>query len=300
MQVDPWKSFQETATAIAGDGAKVVADKNLGVLTVTGSPPQCDRVEAFMKKLDAQFGKRIALEVRIFEVQKTLEDNYGLNLSLGYKSASGHTGITFSGASAPTVLGSATPMSFGATIVGGSLNGTKAAFQALSSLGNVSEVLSRAGVTRNGKVLSLQQATLQDYVQGSQTTLASNVGASSSIQTATNVSGFTSSFTPKLINGFIVMDFDMTLSELQPLTAFNSGGSSNQTTVQLRTMPLLRFQQHVGLKPGETLVLTGMQQQVATSTNNGSGAPEMALLGGGGDAQKRHTMIAVVITAKLL
>ena len=300
VQVDPWKTLQETASAIAGSGSHVVADRNIGILTVTGTPPQCDRVEEFMKKLDGQFGKRIAVDVKIFQVQQNQEDNYGLNLNLAYTSGTGHTGATFTGAGVPTVTSSATPMNFGATIVGGSLNGTKAAIQALSTLGNVTEIMSRAGVTRNGKVLALQQATLQDYVQSTQTTLASNVGSSSSIQTATNISGFTSNFIPKLINGDIVMDFDMTLSELQPLTSFTSGSGSNQSTVQLRNMPLARFQQHVGLKPGETLVLTGMQQQTTNTTNNGIGSPHMALLGGGVDAQKHDSMIAVVITARLL
>src|SRR5581483_3207392 len=122
-------------------------------------------------------------------------------------------------------------------IVGGKLDGTKAALQALSTLGNVSRVLQRGGVTQNGKVLALQDATLQDFVQGTQTTLASNVGSTTAIQTSTNISGFTGNFRPKVINGRIMMVFDMTISELQPLQTFTSGSSASQSTVQLRTMP---------------------------------------------------------------
>ncbi|MGR0117807.1 type II secretion system protein GspD [Ralstonia pseudosolanacearum] len=297
---DPWLNLEKTARAIAGTDAVVVADKHLGTLTVTGAPAQCDRIEDWVKNLDAMFGKQVAVEVRIYQVRLSQEDNYGLNLSLAYKSGNGHTGATFTGAGVPTVTSSATPMTFGATIVGGKLDGTKAAVQALSTLGNVTQVVQDSGVTQNGKVLALQSATLQDFVQGSQTTLASNVGSTSSIQTATNISGFTSSFRPKVVNGRIVMTFDMTLSELEPLQSFTSGSSTSQSTVQLRTMPLARFEQSVGLRPGESLVLTGLRQQSTSKTNNGIGSPYMALLGGGVDAQKRDTMIAIVITARLL
>ena len=96
------------------------------------------------------------------------------------------------------------------------------------------------------------------------------------------------------------MVFDMTLSELQPLQTFTSGSGASQSTVQLRTMPLARFEQSVRLMPGETLVLTGLRDQSTSMTNNGTGSPFMPLLGGGVDAQKKDTMIAVVITARLL
>lgn len=297
---DPWLNLEKIAKTIAGADATVVADKHLGSVTVTATPPQCDRLEEWVKGLDAMFGKQIGVDVKIYEVRLSQEDNYGLNLSLAYKSGNGHTGATFTGAGVPTVTSTASPMTFGATIVGGKLDGTKAALQALSTLGNVSRVLQRGGVTQNGKVLALQDATLQDFVQGTQTTLASNVGSTTAIQTSTNISGFTGNFRPKVINGRIMMVFDMTISTLQPLQTFTSGSSASQSTVQLRTMPLARFEQSVGLRPGETLVLTGMREQSTSTTDNGIGSPHMPLLGGGVDAQKKDTMIAVVITARLL
>jgi hypothetical protein len=65
-------------------------------------------------------------------------------------------------------------------------------------------------------------------------------------------------------------------------------------------MQLTRFEQSVSLKPGETLILTGMRQQNTSTTNNGVGSPYLPILGGGVDAQKGDTIIAVVISARLL
>ncbi len=269
-------------------------------MTVTGTPAQCDRVEAWVKELNAMFGKRIAIDVNLYQVRTNSEDNYGLNLKLAYTNKSGHTGLSMTSASAPTVVSAATPMTFGANILSGPLAGSSAAVQALSTLGDVAMLVSDSGVTQNGKQLGLQSATLKDYVQSSQTTLTASVGSTTALQTATVVVGFTGSFIPKLVNGQIVVAFDMTLSDLLPLEKFESGGAENRSSVQLRTMPLARFQQVVPLKPGESLVLTGMRQQTASVTKNGVLTPGMPLLGGGVDAQKNDTVLAVVISARLL
>ncbi|MDK2660127.1 pilus assembly protein PilN [Cupriavidus sp. LEh21] len=300
VEMKPWETLQATAKAVAGASAEVVVDKNLGTLTVTGDPVQCDRIEQFVKSLAAMYGKQVAIDVQVYEVRVTREDNYGLNLSLAYQSSAGQTGVAFSSVSTPTISGSATPMNLGATIMSGPFAGSKAVVHALSTLGNVSQVVSRSGVTQNGKVLALQTATLQDYVAQSQTTLAANVGSTSSIQTGTVTYGFTSNFLPKVVDGRILMNFDMTLSDLLPLQRFNSGGDANQTSVQLRTMPTNRFTQSITLKPGESLVLTGLRNQKASTTNNGVGEPWMAALGGGVGALKGDTVIAIMISARLL
>lgn len=300
IELKPWETMEKTAKAVAGDSAQVVYDRNLGTLTVTGDPVQCDRVEQFVKSLAAMYGKQVAIDVQVYEVRVTREDNYGLNLALAYQSSAGGTGVSFSSPSAPTIAGSGSASNLGVTIMGGPFAGSRAVVQALSTLGNVSQVVSRSGVTQNGKVLALQTATLQDYVAQSQTTLAANVGSASSIQTSTVTYGFTSNFLPKLVDGRIVMNFDMTLSDLLPLVPFNSGGEANRTAVQLRTMPTNRFTQSVNLKPGESLVLTGLRNQKATASNNGIGAPWMAALGGGVGASRGDTVIAIVISARLL
>lgn len=298
--IGPWASLKETAQSIAGPGANVTVDPNLGTLTVTGSPPQCDRVEQLSRNLDAMFGKQVAIDVHIYEVRTTGEENYGVNLALALKTHTGHTSASASTVSIPTVSSSATPMTFGATILQGPFAGTGATVQALSTMGDVSEVVSRSGITQNGKLLALQSAQSVGYVSSATSTQTASVGSSTAISTSTLVPGFTSSFLPKVVNGRILMAFDMTLSDLLSLQTFTSGTGTGQSSVELPTMQLARFEQSVTLKPGETLVLTGMRQQSASSTNNGIGVPQNFLLGGGLDAAHSQTVLAVVITARIL
>ncbi|WP_321943711.1 secretin N-terminal domain-containing protein [Paraburkholderia tropica] len=300
VDLEPWKNIEKTVGAVAGTGATVVADSALGMLTVTGTPPQCDRVGEWVKSMTAMFGKQVAIDVHLYQVKETSEDNYGASLTLAFASRGGHTDVSLSSASIPSVTSTYSAMSFGASIVGGTLSGSSAAVQALSTLGKVSELVSRSGITQNGKTLALQAATEEGYVQSTTTTTTTSVGSSTSIQTGTLVPGFTSSFLPKVIDGRILIDFDMTLSNLESLTTYTSGSSSNESSVELPTMEMTRLQQSVSLKPGETLVLTGMKQQKATTTNNGTGSAYLPVFGGGVDAQRDNIIIAVVITARLL
>lgn len=308
LSIDPWLSFQASAQAVAGPGAQVYADKNLSLLTITGTPPQCDRLAAWVKNdINATFGKNIAIEVRLYQVQKTREDNYGWNLALAYTSKGAHTGASISGAPAPSVLSNTSAMTFGASIVGGTLSGTQGAVQALSTLGNVTSLYGTGGVTQNGRSIDLQDAEQQDHVTSNQSTLVASVGATNSTQVTTMVSGFTGSFVPKIIDGRIVISFELTLTDKPTFTVFpplaassSSTSSSTTSSVQLADRHIDTLHQDVNLKPGESLVLTGLRQHTLTSTDNGVGSPSLPILGGGSDAQDNDTMIAVVITARLM
>lgn len=294
--VNYWGSLQQTAQAVAGPGVQIAVDKSFGTLTATGTPPQIERLNAWVQSVDAMLRKQVAIEVHVYNVQITREDNYGLNLGLAVSSPNGHSNFKVSSAGIPSITSTSSPMTFGANIVGGTLNGTAVAVQALSSLGNVSQVVSRSGVTLNGQMLALQAARVKKYLASSQTTLASTVGSTTALQPGSVTIGFTGTFLPKVVDGRVMIDLNMTLSDLLGITSATSGTS----TIQLPDVTTTTFEQSVALKPGQTLVLTGYRQHTASVTNNGIGSPDFAALGGGVDAQKGDTILAVVISARIL
>jgi type IVB pilus formation R64 PilN family outer membrane protein len=282
LTVDDWRGLQKAAAAVAGYDASVNVDMSLGILTVTATPPQLARVSDWVKSLAADMQKQVVVDVHVYNVQTGREDNYGVGLNLAYKNASGHTGIKVDGAPAPSVVGGQTPFSFGANILSGPLSGSSLAVQALSTLGDVSQVVSRSGVTSNGQMLGMQAAKQVNYLAGSTSLLTSTSGSSTALQSGTVTVGFTATFLPKVVEGKILLDVNMTLSDLLGIQTITSGGSS----LQLPSIAQTTFQQMVSLKSGQTLVLTGYRQRGASVTNNGVGSPEMPLLGGGVDAQR--------------
>lgn len=298
--VDYWGALQKTAQAIAGPGVQIVADKSFGTLSATGTPPELDRLGEWVTEMSSMLRKQVAIEVHVYNVQITREDNYGLNLALQFNkgglSRGNSPALSITGAGAPSITSTSSPVTFGASIINGSMQGSSVAVQALSTLGNVSQVVSRSGVTLNGQMLALQAARVQNYLASSQTTLTSTVGASTALQPGSVTIGFTGTFLPKVVDGRIMIDLNMTLSDLLGITSATSGGS----TIQLPDVQSTTFEQSVALKPGQTLVLTGYRQHTAAVTNNGIGSPDFAALGGGVDAQKGDTILAVVISARIL
>jgi type IVB pilus formation R64 PilN family outer membrane protein len=310
--VDFWSAIKTTAQNVAGTGAQVVDDQSFGTITVTGSPAQLHRVDEWVKTMSALLTKQIAIDVHIYNVQVTKEDNYGLNLDAVEKafnvasSGSGGAALNVAGVSLPNVTSSSTPMAFGASILSGPASGTYVAVQALSTIGNVTQVFSRSGVTLNGQMLALQSANVQNYLASSQTTIAANVGNMTTLQPGSVTTGFTGSFLPKVIDDKIFINFNVTISNLLSLTTFTTGatGSGASATggssIQLPDVASFTLQQMIGIKPGQTLVLTGYRQHGASSLENGTGVAGNPYLGGGVDTQKNDNMTAVVITAKLL
>ncbi|HHV7521299.1 TPA: type II secretion system protein GspD [Burkholderia orbicola] len=302
VTIAPWKQLQATASAIAGSGATVAADPDLGVLVVTGTPAQCDAIDGWMKSLTAMYSKTIAVDIHLYSVRTDHDENYGLDLALGYKSATGHTSVGITGAATPAISGGGSGMSFGASILSGPFSGTKGAIKALSSLGNVTTLLSNAGVTQNGKKVTLQDGEQIPYLPQTQSTLAANVGSLSSASGQFQPVGFTGQFLPKLVNGTIVMDFSLTLSRLIEMVSLPAGcnAKSTQSCLQMPHLKNYDLQQIVPLKPGESLVLVGMQRADNSTQDNGVGSPFNPVLGGGVDARQQRTLLAIVITARLL
>ncbi|WP_186094235.1 pilus assembly protein PilN [Burkholderia gladioli] len=297
LQIQPFKTLQATATAVA-QGGKVTVDTDLGVLVVTGTPPQCDAVETFMKSLDATYGKIIAFDVALYSVEMTRGENFGLNLALAYKSASGHSSANITGAPAPAISSGGSGLSFGGNILSGPFAGTNGAMKLLSTLGNVTSEIHYPGTTLNGKKTLIQDAEKQGYLPSQQSTLAANVGTSISSQASFVTTGFTGQIVPKLINGSIALDMTLTLNRLIGMDLLPAGctGSSCLQTPHTKNYDLQEF---ANLKPGESLMLVGMQKNGTSTTNNGVGNPYMPLLGGGVDASQQRTILAIVVTARV-
>lgn len=290
--VNYWSGIQKMVQGIAG-GARVVVDGSLGMVTVTGTPPQVEAVAAWVRAARAQLGRQVAVDVHIYNVKVSREDNYGLNFSLTNK---GQNSYSITGASVPTLLSSSTPMSFGASILSGPFGGTAPAVQALTTLGKVTQLYSDSGVTMNGQVLALSRGQTISYLAYSQTFATGIAAAGTSLQPGQVQVGFTGTFLPRVTDGHVVLDLEMNIADLLGIRTVSSNGSS----IEVPDTQEVTFSQSVSLKPGQTLVLTGYRERSAQITNNGVGSPYNPALGGGVDAQSADTVMAVVITARTL
>lgn len=301
--VDFWKGIENTAKAV-GNGASIVADASTGSITVTGTPPQVEHVRQWVDGVSKQLSQQVAITIHVYSVKLNKEDNYGVNLTGAFQNVAQQYGFALTGAPAVTAV-AGNPMSFGANILsstsaaGSKSNewtGSGVAVQALSSLGNVSQILSQSVVTLNGQPAPIQVAKQTVYLAQSSTTSTASVGSTNALTPGNLTTGFTALFLPHIADGKIYLGMNMTISNLDSIKTVTSGTSSIQTPETSNST----FQQSVRLQPGQSLLLTGFSQKVGSSTNNGVGSPYMPALGGGVDASTQNQMIAIVITARII
>lgn len=299
--VDVWGDMEKTAKAV-GSGAQVIANASAGSITVTGTPAQVRAVADWVKGLTEQLSQQVAITVRMYRIKVTNEDTYNWDPSIVFKKAAGTYGFDITpttpliSASGATPVGLALSVLTGAPGAWGQYSGSKAALQALSTLGNVSETMQETFVTLNGQPAQKQIATQQGYLASSSTTQTTGAGATTTITPGSITVGFTATFLPRIVNGKVILNMAMTNSSSNGFATISSGGS----TIQTPNIDLSTFQQSVSLTPGDALLLTGVQQDKSKSNNSGVGSPDFTLLGGGVNNNIDKSMIAIVITAKVL
>ena len=301
--VDMWGDLEKTAKAV-GSGAQVAANASAGSVTVTGTPAQVRAVENWIKELTQQLSQQVAITVQVYRVKIAQEDTYNWDPGIVFKKAAGTIGYNVSSPTTLVPISGNTPLGIAASVLTptagqgawGQYTGSQAAFQALSTLGKVTETLQQTMVTLNGEPAPIQIANQQGYLASSSTLTQTVGGAITTYTPGTVTTGFTATFIPRVLNGKIVLSMTMTNSTLLGITTVGSAMNGIQTT----NVDLSTFQQSVSLTPGDALLLSGVQQDNGSVNHEGVGSPTNAILGGGVNNQIGKSMIAIVVSAKVL
>lgn len=296
--VDIWGDLDKTAQTVAA-GARVAVNPSVGSVTVTGTPTQVRYVEDWVKSLSDNLSQQVSITVDIYSVRVNSEDNFSWDPGAVFKLAAGKWGMSLSGPQAPAITSGVKPLNLTASILSGATSGSQFTLNALSSLGDVVQVMHRSVVTLNGRPAPIQMANVEGYLAASTPSASVAVGATPLPPTLTPgalTTGFTANFIPKIANGKIFLAMDLTDSTNNGFGTVVSGGALIQTPNYSQNT----FQQSAMLTPGASLLLTGIQQHVGKSSRNGVGTPNQHILGGGRDDSTGKQLTAIVITAKVL
>lgn len=298
FSVDIWGDLEKTAQTV-GAGARVAVNPSAGSVTVTGTPTQVRYVEDWAKSLTDNLSQQVSITVDIYSVTVNAEDNYSWDPSVVFKTAAGKWGIDLSGPEAPAIVSGTSPLNLTASILNGTTSGSTFALNALSTLGDVVQVMHQSVITLNGRPAPLQMAQVEGYLAASTPSASVAVGATPlppTLTPGTLTTGFTANFIPKIANGKIFLAMDLTSSTNNGFGTIGSGGALIQTPNYSQNT----FQQSAMLTPGASLLLTGVQQHTGKSNRNGVGSPNVHILGGGRGESTGKQLTAIVITAKVL
>ena len=294
IKTDRLAHLQEAAQ-IAGNGAEVLMDPGLGVLTASGTPEQLAGLDEWYDGLKSMLTKQVAITVRVWALKFDRESNYGVSPQVAAKQFSKYFVASATPAAIPLIQSQSTPFSFGAQIVKGKMSGPDLSVQALQSLNNATELDERGVVTTNGVPAPFQHGTNTTYVQYAASYLATNAGSSSSQSPGVVMSGFEGSVTPRISDDQIVLNLHFLIQTVLSIDLANS-----TTGMGLPKTSGTTLTDNIVLKNGEMLVLSGYSGDSTSRQMNGVGSPYNWIFGGGGDADTIKNRILITVEAHTL
>lgn len=294
-----WKGIEDSIKTMLSSNGKVIVTAATGTVTVSDTPQVVAQVEKYIQDQNLSLGRQVVINVRVLSVDLTNSDSYGINWNAVYSTISGNYGLSFLSSFAPetgsTQLGLKILGTAGSATSNGidGFAGSNAMINALSKQGRVNQLTSASVTTLNNQPAPTQVGRQVSYLQSSTTTLGSvGVQPTTTLQPGTITTGFSMNIVPHILdNNKLLLQYAIDLSSLLKLDTISSNGS----TIQIPDIVTRNFLQRVRINSGDTLVVTGFEQNTDTGNTQGLGDPYNVALGGGLLGSKARSVLVVLI-----
>ncbi|MBY0379123.1 MAG: PilN family type IVB pilus formation outer membrane protein [Burkholderiales bacterium] len=309
LQNNLWQNLKDGIQAILSKTGKVSISPATSSLTVTDRPSVLLRVDQYMHDQNATLKRMVMIDVQVYNVAVTKQDNYGINWNLVLAGAGSSFSVNGAAVTPGTVGGTSTfspspvfipsnttqAFTFGVpTTAGTALSGSQLIINALSQQNKTSLVTSTAVTTISNQPVPVQFVNQQSYLSSVSTTVTGSAGTA---QTALTPGQLTTGFSLNILpvieeNGNVNMQLALNVSSLTAIQQFSSNGSS----IQLPQTSQSNLMQKVIIKSGDTFVVSGFDSNNNQITNTGVGGIYNWIFGGGVSAQNVRNRMIVLVT----
>ncbi|WP_230050637.1 PilN family type IVB pilus formation outer membrane protein [Erwinia aphidicola] len=301
MGNDLYKDLKTTVESMLTPGTgRLSLNATTGTLMVTDVPDVVSRVGDYLADENSTLSRQVIFKVVTYTVNTNVSDMVGIDWGLVWKSLSGKYGLSL----ANTNTGTASDAISGGFNVLDTATGSAAQFagssfllDALSKQANVSDVKTSTIMTTNmaaAPVLVGQQTTyLKDVSTTAYTSGSSTVPTQSltpgSVTTGTNIT-----ILPKILKDSdrLMLNMFMDISSLKQIRTITSATQK----IEAPDIDTRSLQQRVWLKPGQTLIMSGFEQNTNDSNRQGTGSPENILFGGLLSGAKTKQSFVITVT----
>lgn len=304
-------SSVEINSDLYGDIRKVVASmltpgigrselsNTTGVLSVTDTPEALKKVEEYIHEENQSLSKQVLLNVKIISVEISDKDEFGINWNLVYGSLSKKYNVTLKN----SFLASPEATAGAISILGNTTQwaGSNVLMKALSEQGKTALLTTKSIVTTNMTPAPIQYAHQEGFLASQTVTKSKEVGSSTALKPGYLTTGDNITLLPKLIPGSddLMLDLIMSISSSKGFRTVKSEGDHGNI-IELPITDGQALYQRVWLKSGETLVLSGFEQDQKGGSQSGVGKPSNFLLGGGLSGKNRRTTLVITVTPVLI
>ena len=294
-----WEDVVAGVESIVTKNGTVAALVSTGTITVTAPPPVIEAVQRYVDQQNRSLENEITVTIQVLSVQLTNSDNNSFDLQALINSNGAK--ISLGNQSAPSSVANTGQITPGVSIVSG---GTTATLQAISQLGRVLTRTQNAVTTMNGHVAPLQLTNTRSYVaQQTVTNTGSSTGGvqtAVSLQPGTVTTGFNFAVLPRVDfkDRTVLLQYGISISALAgAVNGFDVFTTPNgQATIQLANVNQMAFINSAEIPDGETLVITGFEQDQNTANMTGFGNPGFWGLSGSQYGNHARTMTVIMIT----
>lgn len=296
-----YKDLKETVESMLTPGVgRLSLNATTGTLMITDVPDVVSRVGEYLADENSTLSRQVILKVVTYTVNTDVSDMVGIDWNIVWKSLSGKYGITLantnSGVASDAISGGFNVLDT-ATGAAAQFAGSSFLLDALSKQAKVSDVKTSTIMTTNmaaAPVLVGQQTTyLKDVTTTAYATGDATVPSQSltpgSVTTGTNIT-----ILPKILKDSdrLMLNMFMDISSLKQIRTI----TSDTQKIEAPDIDTRSLQQRVWLKPGQTLIMSGFEQNTDNSNRQGVGSPNNILFGGALSGAKTKQSFVITVT----
>lgn len=301
MGNDLYKDLKITVESMLTPGVgRLSLNSTTGTMMVTDVPDVVARIGEYLEDENRTLSRQVILKVVTYTVNTDVNDMVGIDWNLIWKSLNGNFGIklanTNSGVSSDAISGGFNVLDT-ATGSAAQFAGSSFLLNALSKQAQVSDVKTSTIMTTNmaaAPVLVGQQTTyLKDvtttaYATGD-ITVPSQTLTPGSVTTGTNIT-----ILPKILKDSdrLMLNMFMDISSLKDMRVI----TSDTQKIEAPNIDTRSLQQRVWMKPGQTLIMSGFEQNINNSNRQGVGSPNNILFGGALSGAKTKQSFVITVT----
>ncbi|MEM1244299.1 MAG: hypothetical protein AAGG80_05700 [Pseudomonadota bacterium] len=265
-----WADLNKTLEELKSKDGKVIVSEATTTVTVYDHPANVAMMAKFLKHLNKELSRQVALQVQVVEVELNKNFNYGIDWNLAYREMNIQFGVqgSLSQPVAVQPLGNNPSTSTAAGFIINAVNeaskwnGTNILINALKQQGKVSVETEPRVVTLNNQVAEIGINRLQGYLKEVTNTVTGGVGQFSQETLTPGIvkTGFSLYLLPKIEGHRVYLQISSSLSRLETIQTIRSSSEATANTIQVPTVNDKLFNQRSLVNSGATLVIAGFKQ----------------------------------------
>jgi type IVB pilus formation R64 PilN family outer membrane protein len=268
-------------------------------VTVTDTPASLDQIARLVEGQNALLSKQVLIDIKVVTLKMKNREQFGIDWSLVYKKVGGNT-LGLANTAALKDAAGAPAFIFGSENRG--LDGSQSVINALADQADIGDVTSAKQFALNNQPTPIQVGTTSRFVDSITRSYDTTTGRETySVATGAVTSGVALQLLPRILdNQNLLIHLSADLSEnpdkLDPV-AIDSRGDNK---ISLWTQNVRNFMQRVSLRSGETLVISGYENNYNEVGKQGAFTPDNLVMGGSRSGTSQRNIIVIMITPVIM